>query len=106
MDCPRPVRAPILAILIIETAALFAREVARRILLEHGYERYVAADLSYLVVPVILGAMLWPILLSHNGHVRHLFRLEALTLRVLLAGIAVVHYSIAWAKERRQPVAQ
>lgn len=48
------------ALLLFEVTALFARSMLERVLVDGGYERPVARDLSYLVVPPILLVLMLP----------------------------------------------
>jgi len=93
----RSIRAPIIAIVIFEALALFAREFARRQLLDSGYASDYAKDLSYLVVPIVLGLLMWPILRQQWPHIRHIFRFDALTAKIVISGVLVgLLLRIAW----------
>jgi membrane protease YdiL (CAAX protease family) len=87
MHAAPSIHAPAIAIVLIESAALFAREFARRTLLGNGSAAEFAADASYLAAAPVLLLMLWPILWQQRAHLAHIFRLEALTLRVIVCGI-------------------
>jgi membrane protease YdiL (CAAX protease family) len=97
MTTTRSTRAPIVAILVILTAALFARSFLRVRLQEHGIDADFAKDLSYLVVPVILGILLFPILRDNKMFLIVLFRRKRLTIRLVLTAVAIaVMMRIAW----------
>ncbi len=87
MIAARSIRASILILLLFQVAALFAREFARLNLGPHGITETVAKDLSYLVVPVVLCVLMWPILIQHESHLRYVFRREALTTRTVAIGV-------------------
>jgi len=91
------IRAPIVAILIIETAALVARSYLELQLQAGGYAASFATDLSYLVVPPILAVLMYPILREHQDYLRSLFQRQHLSLRLVLAAVAVgLFMRIAW----------
>lgn len=81
-------RAPIVAILIIEVAALFARSYLQVRLVDSGEPKAFAQDLSYLVVPPILVILMYPILRRHGQYLVSLLRRQDLTLR--LAGFSIL----------------
>lgn len=85
----RPTAAPVFATLISLVAALFAREFLRAQLIDSGHSAGLAKDLSYLAVPVILVILMWPILHRHRAHIRYIFRIAALTPRIVVGGIIV-----------------
>ena len=88
MAINRSVRAPIIAILVITTAALLARSFLRVRLQEQGIDTDFAKDLSYLVVPIILGILLFPILRDNKTFLIVLFRRKRLTIRLVLTAFA------------------
>lgn len=91
------IHAPIVAILIMQTAALFARSFLRIELQERGYDPQFAGDLSYLIVPLILAVLMYPILTQHKAFLLDLFRLQRPGLRLVLAAIGVgTLMRIAW----------
>lgn len=97
MTALRTIRAPIAAILIIQTAALVARSYLELQLQADGYEADFAKDLSYLVVPPILAVLMFPILKEHKGYLRSLFQRHHLRMRLVLAALAVgLFMRIAW----------
>ncbi len=78
-------------------AALFAREFVRLRLGARGIDDNVAKDLSYLAVPIVLGALMWPILSQQKAHLRYVFRREAITWRIVACGLlAGVLLQFAW----------
>ena len=79
------------------TAALLARSWLRSTLLQHGFPHYLAADLSYLIVPPLLALFLTPILRSRPGLLRALFRVDRLSLRLVLIAIMIgLLLRVAW----------
>jgi membrane protease YdiL (CAAX protease family) len=83
VETGRPVfRVSILAIMLFQVCALFARSTLELFLVSNGSDRAVANDLSYLVVPVILAALLYPYLRQHWHALASLFRPCQLTLRL------------------------
>jgi membrane protease YdiL (CAAX protease family) len=88
----RPVfRVSILAIMLFQLCALFARSALELSLVSKGTDRSVAGDLSYLIVPPILMALLYPYLRQHKHALASLFQPCRLTLRLcclsLLLGV-------------------
>jgi len=81
------VRAPILAIMIFQVAALFARAFLEIRLIDSGEPRPFAQDLSYLVVPPILIILMYPILRGHGSYLRSLLRRQDLTIRLIAASV-------------------
>ncbi len=81
------VRAPILAIMIFQVAALFARAFLEIRLIDSGEPRPFAQDLSYLVVPPILIILMYPILRQHGSSLRSLLRRQDLTIRLIAASV-------------------
>ncbi len=97
MIAARAIRVSILAILLFQAAALIAREFVRLRLGESGIVGGVAKDLSYLVVPVVLCTLMWPIRRQQSTHLRHVFRCEALTWGVVACGVlAGALLQVAW----------
>jgi membrane protease YdiL (CAAX protease family) len=94
---PKKDGAPIPATLLILAAALLARSWLQSTLLQHGSPPYLAADLSYLIVPPLLALLLTPILYSRLSLLRALFRVDALSLRLVLIAITIgLLLRIAW----------
>ena len=75
------IRVSILAIMIFQVCALFARVALDRTLVGKGVDRSVSNDLSYLVVPPILTLLLYPYLRQHKDALLSLLQLSRLTLR-------------------------
>ncbi len=97
MTAMRSIRAPIVAILVMQTAALFARSFLQLRLQHQGLDALFAKDLSYLVVPVILGILMFPILRDNRTFLLGLFQRKYLTLRLIGTAIAIgVLMRIAW----------
>ena len=80
-------RAPIVAILIFQVAALFARAYLEIRLIEGGNSRPIAHDLSYLLVPPILIAVMYPILRQHWQYLLSLLRRQDLTPRLIVLSV-------------------
>jgi membrane protease YdiL (CAAX protease family) len=92
VEACRPVfRVSILAIMLFQLCALFARSALELSLVSTGSDRAVAGDLSYLIVPPILMALLYPYLRRHAHALASLFQPCRLTLRLccfsLLLGV-------------------
>jgi len=81
------VRAPILAIMIFQLAALFARAFLEIRLIDRGEPQPFAQDLSYLVVPPILIILMYPILRRHGSYLCSLLRRQDLTIRLIAASV-------------------
>lgn len=84
----RPVfQVSIVAIMLFQVAALFARSMLELSLVADGTQEAVAKDLSYLVVPPILLMLMFPYLKRYKTQLLRLFRLSALTWRVVLLSL-------------------
>ena len=81
------VRAPILAIMIFQVAALFVRAFLEIRLIDGGEPPPFAHDLSYLVVPPILIILMYPILRRHGSYLRALLRRQDLTIRLIAVSV-------------------
>lgn len=81
------VRAPIVAIMIFQVAALFARAFLEIRLIDSGESQPFAQDLSYLVVPPILIILMYPILCRHGSYLRSLLRRQDLTVRLIATSV-------------------
>ncbi len=81
------VRAPIVAIMIFQVAALFARAFLEIRLIDSGEPQPFAQDLSYLVVPPILIILMYPILRRHGSYLRSLLRRQDLTVRLIATSV-------------------
>jgi len=84
MKQDRVLRAPIVAILIIEVAALFVRAFFETRLIDLGEAKPFAHNLSYLVVPPMLIVLMYPILRQHGQFLLSLLRRQDLTLRLFV----------------------
>ena len=82
-----PVRAPIVAIMIFQFAALFARAFLETRLIDSGEPQPFAQDLSYLVIPPILIILMCPILRRHGSYLRSLLRRQDLTIRLIATSV-------------------
>lgn len=84
-------RTTVVAMLVATIAALVARAWLQLRLLSEGVAAQTSADLSYLVVPVIMMLLLGPLWRTEGPHLRSLLKLSALNLRLvvsaLLAGV-------------------
>jgi len=97
MTQQRTIRAPIVAILVFLVAAFIARSFLQLRLQDLGYNTLFAKDLSFLVVPLILALLMYPILKQHWKFLLSLFQREHLTLRLVIAAVAVgILMRIAW----------
>ena len=81
------VRAPILAIIIFQVAALFTRAFLETRLIDRGEPQPFAQDLSYLVVPPILIILMYPILCRHGSYLCSLLRRQDLTIRLIATSV-------------------
>ena len=89
---PPALRSPLrqfVAIVLALVFALVARAWLGRVLLAYGYENPGARYLAYLVVPPILLFVLAPLLVRHGTFLRGLFSPHRLTLRLILAAVAL-----------------
>ncbi len=77
----------VIAIMIFQVAALFARSMLELSLMDDGYSRAIAEDLSYLVVPPILLVLMFPYLKRCKDPLLSLFRRADLTLRLVVFSV-------------------
>lgn len=89
MPADPPVRTRLIAVILATTAALMLRAWLQIELVADGFQRSVAADLSYLVVPPALFALLFPIWQQQGVFLARLLRRRLLTLHLLLRAIAI-----------------
>jgi len=82
-------KGPILAIILFEVCAIFIRSFAAMGLEESGLSPLVSNDLSWLLVPVVLGGLMVPILTANWHALKYQFRLGLLTVRLVLISIAL-----------------
>lgn len=84
----RPVfQVSVIAIMIFQVAALFARSMLELSLMDDGWSRAVAEDLSYLAVPPILLLLMFPYLKRCQGPLLSLFRRSDLTVRLAVFSV-------------------
>ncbi|NNF40690.1 MAG: CPBP family intramembrane metalloprotease [Woeseiaceae bacterium] len=93
-------RKKLLAILLASVAALLVRAWLQLRLQAGGASREFAADLAYLVVPVMLLILLSPILYEDRAFLSRQFRPSAVSRRILLCAllVGVLLRVVAWAK--------
>lgn len=93
MTAASPSRRNVIAVLVATTAALMFRAWLEVELLEDGFQKDYAADLSYLVVPPILILLLFPVLRLDRRFLAAQFELSRLSaglvLRAILVGVAI-----------------
>ena len=80
-------RTTIVAVLVATVAALVARAWLRLQMGRAGIAPQTAADLSYLVVPVVLLVLLFPLWRVERSHLCSLFKPSALSLRVVISAV-------------------
>lgn len=80
-------RAPIVAIMLFQVAALFARAFVETRLIDSGESRGLAQDLSYLVVPPILIVLMYPIFRRYGNFILSLLRRRDLTIRITILSV-------------------
>lgn len=80
-------RAPIVAIMIFQVAALLARAYLEIRLIDSGLPN--ARDLSYLVVPPLLIVLMYPILRQHGQILLSLLRRQDLVLRLIVLSVTL-----------------
>ena len=79
----------IVAILVATVAALVARAWLRLQIVAEGLAAQTAADLAYLVVPVIMVVLLFPLWRIERPYLCSLFKLSALNLKLVVTAITV-----------------
>jgi membrane protease YdiL (CAAX protease family) len=79
----------VIAVMLFEIAALFARSALELRLASDGFSRPVAKDLSYLVVPPLLFTLMYPYLRRNKAALSSLFKPSAITARLVLLSIAL-----------------
>lgn len=94
----RPVfEVSIAAIMIFQVAALFARSMLELSLMDEGYSRAIAEDLSYLVVPPLLLVLMFPYLKRCRRSLLSLFRGADLTVRLVVVSVLLgLSLRLAW----------
>jgi membrane protease YdiL (CAAX protease family) len=79
----------LIAILVALTAALVARSVLQVQLLKGGFQSHLAADVSYLVVPVVLVGLLFPLWRTERPFLAAQFQLSDLSWRIVVRALAI-----------------
>lgn len=79
----------VLAIILFQVAALFARSMIELLLRTQGMNPDVANDISYLVVPPILMILMFPYIRTSKDSLLKLFSLAGLTVHVIVLSIAL-----------------
>ena len=79
----------VLAVLLFLLAALLIRSRVESLLVQGGMSPGIAADLSYLVVPVCLAALLWPLLRHRAQLLERLFRCESVNFRTIAYAVII-----------------
>ena len=83
------IRAPIFAIIIMLVCAYVARAALEIEFAKRGFETSYAADLSVLVVPLILGVLMFPILRSNWQALMQLLSPRGISLRMVIIAFAI-----------------
>lgn len=97
MIAHRITRTTILALVVVTSAALIARMLLQRHLVSIGYEAAFAADLAYLIVPLILVALLFPIWPPEKPYVLAQFKRTDISWRIAFSAIAIgILMRLAW----------
>jgi membrane protease YdiL (CAAX protease family) len=95
----RPIsRTTLLAVIVASTAALVGRSWLQVIFLDAGMDSRMAADLSYLLVPVILALLLFPLWPSEKLFLAAQYRRADISCRVALRALAIgiILRVVAW----------
>lgn len=82
-------RVSVIAIILFQLAALFARSMLQLALRDHGVDLAIAEDLSYLAVPPILLILMSPYLHRCRDALRQLWSTKLVTSRVVLVSVAL-----------------
>ena len=83
----RSLAVPVTAIVLFQVCALFARSYYQLQLLADGVPKLTAKDVSYLLVPLILLVLSYPILRDHRRYLRSLFNLHDFSIRTVIRGV-------------------
>lgn len=83
----RSLAVPVTAIVLFQVCALFARSYYQVQLLADGVPKLTAKDVSYLLVPVILLVLCYPVLRDHRQFLRSLFNLDDLSIGLMIRGV-------------------
>jgi membrane protease YdiL (CAAX protease family) len=82
-------KCSILIILLFQTCALFARSFTLVKLQESGMSHLIAKDLSWLLVPLILGTLMLPILRENWPALKIQLRIRQLTFKLVIVSVAL-----------------
>ena len=86
---PPAIRAPVIGIVIMLVCAYFAQAALQIEFVARGFETSYAKDLSLLVVPLVLGVLMFPILRSNWNSLMRLLSPKRLNLHLILVAIAI-----------------
>lgn len=97
MPREKTTRFLIIAIMIFQVFALFTQIVLQKRLQEGGLDLTFARNLSYLIVPPMLAALMFTILRTNKELLIRILSMRALSVRIILTAIAIgVLARIAW----------
>ena len=100
MVAMKPVAPPlkhVILVLLATTLALFGRAWLQLQLQDGGWERRVASDLSFLVVPPTMMLFLYPVLSRDRGFLVRQFLPQDLTLKVVAGAVLIaLLFRTAW----------
>jgi membrane protease YdiL (CAAX protease family) len=82
-------RTTLVAVLIAMTAALVGRSVLQVQLLKDGVQAFLAADISYLLVPVVMACLLFPLWRTQRPFLAAQFRLSDLSGRIVFRALTI-----------------
>lgn len=88
LDVPL-LQASILVLLLFKLCAILGRSYLQLELQDSGYSPLFAKDLSWLLVPVILGILMLPILRQNSRQLIDLVSIRSVTCRLVLASIVL-----------------
>jgi len=92
-----PARINVVAVLVALTTALFFRAWLQLSLQTYNFERHLATDLSYLVLPPILFLLLVAVILQDRGFLSALLKFNKTSLRLLLVAILIgLLFRVSW----------
>ncbi len=83
------VAVSVFALLLFQVCALFARALLELNLVRRGIDATDASHLSYLIVPVILAVLMYPMLRANGRYLRSLLRIGALSIRIFVTALAI-----------------
>ncbi|HNP64824.1 MAG TPA: type II CAAX endopeptidase family protein [Woeseiaceae bacterium] len=97
MTAHRITPTTITAVMVALPAALIARTIVQKNLINSGYNPAFAADLAYLVVPPILLVLLFPLWRSEKSYIREQFSFANLSWRLAIRAVGIgVLMRVAW----------